>query len=294
MDSLVHELEEAISDPETIVKDGHAPVPFFFAFEPAAEHPRQQQAFAALLGMSAVIRMFAGLNIISARKAREHSAPYFINKPKEYVTAFAEKTDAVVKTLTQGPLTSLYSSMDGGSTQTEHQSLKRADLHDFVLPRIFGGLSQVSEDDMQQLDDQLTEFVRLLKPLKVQPAADQPTLDHVILLNYIRVTDLTGSGDALIVEPYTRMVNLSIKAEDWSHALQKPGYLKRNEKINFSMTTTTTEYKLDEARYRASKAKWEQALQIMVSENADLKGIIDHAGIEAFGRKTCTVFSASE
>lgn len=293
MNSLTVELEEAISEPDEILKDGHAPVPFFFAFEPAAENPIQQESFAALLGMSAVIRMFAGLDIISTRKARHQSTPYSITKPEEYVSAFAEKMDATVKALTQGPLTAFYQ-LDGGTTQSEHQSLTHADLHPFVLQRIFGGLSQVGEDAMKELDHQLTHFVALLNPFKVQPAADQPTLSHVILVNYVRVTDITGSGNALIIEPYTRMVNLSIKTADWSHALQKPGYFQRKQKINFSMTTTTTEFKLDKGRYQANKARYEQALQLMVSEDPDLKQIIDDGGIEEFGRKTCTVLPAYE
>lgn len=288
------ELRKDVTEPNASVEDGIAPAPFMIGLEPSAKYPDQRDAFTQLLGMAGITRMFAALNIVSARRARKQTEPYSLNKPEEYVSAFNEGTDAAIKALTVGPLAGFYDATLGGTTQTEEILVKRSELHDFVLRRIFSGLVSVGKTQMDELDNILTDFVASLKSYKCTPTADQPTLNHVILINYIRATDISGGGNVFVIDPYTRMVSLSIKADEWAVALRKPGILKRNEKIKFGMTTTITELKLDKAKYVANKDRYEQALQVMIGNQDDLKKITNKGGVEAFGRETSLVLPAQE
>ncbi|KAH7153631.1 hypothetical protein EDB81DRAFT_758574 [Dactylonectria macrodidyma] len=294
MDTVAIELEKAVAEPSATVKNGYAPAPFMFGFEPSAKYPDQRQAFSQLLGMSGITRMFAAINTVSARGARKQTEPYSLHVPKEYVAAFNEGTEATIKALTIGPLAGFYDSTMGGSTQTEELLLKRSELHPLVLRQIFSGLSPVTAKHLDDLDDVLTDFVAMLKPYQCTPTADQSTLKHVILINYIRATDISGGGSMFVIDAFTRMVSLTLKAEEWSVALRKPGILKRNEKIKFSITTTIAEMKLDGGKYQANKEKYEQALEMMIGDQADLKKIIKKGGLEAFGRETSIVLPPQE
>ncbi|KAM0425408.1 hypothetical protein ACHAPT_009465 [Fusarium lateritium] len=294
MQLVVDELKKDVTEPNATVEDGMAPAPFIVGFEPSAKYPDQRDAFSQLLGMAGITRMFAALNVVSARGARKQTEPYSLSKPNEYVSAFNEGTDATIKALTVGPLAGFYDATLGGSTQTEEILVKRSELHDFVLQRIFSGLVPVGKQQMDHLDNVLTDFVASLKSYKCTPTADQPTLNHVVLVNHIKATDISGGGNVFVIDPYTRMVCLTITAGEWAVALQKPGFLKRNEKIKFGMTTTITELKLDKAKYTANKGRYEQALKVMVGDQDDLKKITDNGGVEAFGRETSLVLSAQE
>lgn len=296
MDTLAFEIKRAVSKPDEVMKDGLAPVPYIFGFEPGAKNSDQEHAFCGLLGMAAVVRMFAAVNIVATRQTNKQPEPYSLAKPKEYPAAFKEVTDATIKALTAGPLASFYDSSSGGSTQAEEQVLERSEIHKFVLSRVFGGLSQVSKKQLEQdLDHVLTQFVTQLKPFKATPEVDQDILKHVILINYVRTTDLTGNGTVLVVDAYTRMVTLTIKVHDWFSALQKPktGLFKRPEKINFRMTTTVVDMKLNDAKYKANKGKYEQTLKMMVDGDPELQQILDRGGLEAYGRETTHKYSAS-
>lgn len=290
MDSLVYELQKAIRQPEEVVEDGFAPVPYFFGFQPAAKYPDQRQAFDGLLGMAAICRMFAAINIVTARKAQDQNNGYSLSKSAEYVSSFNEGAEATIKALTVGPLASFYDNTIGGSVQTEDQTMKRSDIHAFVLSRVFGGLSQIGKSEMKSLDKLLTDLVSALKPFKAGSTTDQSTLKHVVVINYIKATDITGTGSVFVIEPFTRMVAVSLKAQEWFNALHKPGFLGKNEKIKFSMTTTITDLKLNEAKYQANKGRYEQAMKLTVGDSPELKGIIDQGGIEAYGHKTSYVW----
>lgn len=297
MENLVSELKRAISNPDQVVKAGFAPAPYFFGFEPSAKKTNESQAFSRLMGMSAVARMFAAVNIVATRQMQKQTEPYSIAKPEEYVAAFNDGTEATIKALTAGPLAGFYDSSSGGSTQREQQTLERSEIHKFVLSRIFGGLYQISKENLEKdLDQVLTQFVAQLKPFKACPATEHPALKHVILVNYVKTTDLSGSGTVLIVEAYTRMVTLTIEVGDWLSALQKPkpGLFRRSEKINFSMTTTVVEMKLNEAKYEANKPRYEQTLRLMVGDQPGLKKILDRGGLEAYGRETSGIWAARE
>lgn len=293
MDSVTIELEKAVADPDTVIEAGYAPSPFIFGFEPPENDQGREKAFSQLLGVSSLVRMFAALNIVAARALRKQDEPYSLADHAEYVAAFNEDAEATAKALTAGPLAELYDSSTGGSTQTEEVLLKRSELHSFVLPRIFGGLSCVTKQGMKDLDTVLTNFVAALKPYSGAPVADQPALKHVVLVNYVRATDIIGDGTNLVIDPYTRFVSLTINTEGWFKALQKPGFFSRNEKIKFSMTTTITEMKLDGGKYEANKPKYEQGLGIMVGEQDELKRIVTQGGLEGFGRETSGVMPAA-
>lgn len=291
MDVLVALVEGSILEPEVLIKRGDAPVPKFIGIGPPEERNDEHQAFSALMGMLTMIRLFAAINQVSARQRSNRIKGYSIDNPKEIGLAFAEGADATLHALTEGLLSTFYS-FESGQTQTANQSLKRAEIHSFVLTRIFGGIPQVDEETLENLDGVLTAFVNQVKPYKVAKSLDQPTMNHCVLINYVKTTDLTGSGEALVLEPYTRMVFLKVKADEWGHALQKPGFLKRNEKVNFSMEFVITEMKLDEGKYRAAKPQWEKVVQLIANEKEELKEIVDKDGIEGFGRKTSVLFHA--
>lgn len=142
---------------------------------------------------------------------------------------------------------------------------------------------------MKALDTVLTNFVAALKPYKGPPARDQPTLSRVVLINYVRATDITGDGTRIILDHYNRFVSITINAEGWLKALQKPGYLSCNEKIKFSMTTTITEMKVDGKKYEANKTQYAKLLWMMIGEQDELKEIVGEGGIEGFGRETSCV-----
>ncbi|GAB0137518.1 hypothetical protein EsDP_00005778 [Epichloe bromicola] len=294
MDMVAVELQRAIAEPTATIKHGQAPSSFIFGLEPSPKEDDQVKAFSQLLGMSAVVRMFAAVNTVAARGSRKQSKPYSLSKSGDYVAAFNEGTDAVIKALTVGPLAQFYDCSTGGSTQTESFTLKRTELHPLILKRVFSGLASITDEHMKDLDRVLTEFVSALKPYECDPTDDQPNLNHVVLINYIRATDLTGGGHVFVVEPFVRRVYISLKSQEWATALEKPGSFGRNEKIKFRIETTVTEMKLDGPKYQANKAKYEQVLQLMTSNKRDLEKILKKGGLEAFGRKTCFLLPAEE
>lgn len=144
MGSVAIELRKASADPDSVIEAGYAPSPFIFGFQPPENEPGQKEVFSQLLGASSLVRMFAALGITYARNLRKQDEPYSLANHAEYVAAFNEEAEATTRALTQGPLAELYDSSAGGSTQTEEVLLKRSELHSFVLPRIFGGLSCVT------------------------------------------------------------------------------------------------------------------------------------------------------
>ncbi|KAI0436577.1 hypothetical protein F4803DRAFT_541766 [Xylaria telfairii] len=296
MGSLASEIKRAVSQLEEVVKNGLAPVPYIFGFEPGAGNSDQDHAFYGLLGMASVIRMFAAVNIVATRQTNDRIEPYSLTKPEEYPAAFQEVTDETIKALTTGPLATFYDLSSGGWTQTEDLLLERSQIHRFVLSRVFGGLSQVTQEQLDHdLDHVLTQFVAQMKPFKATPQVDQDTIKHVVLINYVRSTDLTGSGTVFIVDAYTRMVTLEIRIHDWFTALQKPktGLFKWPEKISFKMTTTVVDMKLNDAKYLANKDRYEQTLKMMVDGYPELQEILDRGGLEAYGRETSHILSAS-
>ncbi|KAF5667166.1 hypothetical protein FHETE_5869 [Fusarium heterosporum] len=294
MDTVASELQKAVAEPTVTIEHGQAPAPFMFGFEPSPKHQDQVQAFDQLMGMSAVVRMFAAINTVGGRGSRKQSKPYSLSKPTEYVAAFNEGTDAVMKALTVGPLVEFYDTSIGGSVQKESFFLKRTELHPLVLQRIFSGLACVSEDHMKDLDQVLTGFVSALKTYTCDPTSEQPTLKHIVLINYIRATDLTSGGGIFRVEAFTRRVYITLKSQEWATALEKPGFLRRNEKIKFSMETTITEMQLNCPKYEASKAKYEQVLKLMVGDHGDLDKVVEKGGLKGFGRETCLVLSVDD
>ena len=291
MDALVDELQKAVSDPADVIKAGFAPVPYCFGFQPSSKHADQVQAFSGLLGMSAITRMFASINLITGRQAKKITAVPSLKDPEEYVDGFNEQAEAAIKSVTAGPLTQIYNSSENNITRTEEQQLKRSDIHNFVLPRIFGGVPGITKAHMTQLDTVLTDLVTALKPLTVTPTDTQPVIKQVIFINYVNATDITGTGDVFVIEPICRMVTLTLQSDEWTNALLKPGFLKKNEKINFGMTTTTMNMKMDATKWAASKSRYEQVVKTAVSDEPALKKILDNGGIEGFGRATCMVLS---
>jgi hypothetical protein len=167
MDDLALQLKDAVTDATDVIGTRRPPVPFFFGFELSIQNSEQHRAFSGLVGATALIRMFSAKNIIAMRKSCKQSRPYSLGELNEFVTAFNETAEATMKALTAGPLSTMYKKADTGSTQTEEQLLERADLHAFVLLRIFGGLNQIKKQYMADLEKVLTRFVESFKPCRV-------------------------------------------------------------------------------------------------------------------------------
>ncbi|CAN9213156.1 unnamed protein product [Alternaria alternata] len=303
MDDLALQLKDAVTSCGEVAKAGRPPVAFFFGFKPSAKQDDDvRQNFENLVGISSLVRMFSAMNIIAARKGRHqggHSDS--IRDPAQFVTAINEEADAVVNAITSGPLASMYQQYNGGGTQTEDQLLKRPELHDFVLPRIFGGLPAVGKDHMKDLDDILTRFTSTLRPFKPDKTGSSDGSDQqlkfVVLIHYVKTTDVRGDGTVVICDPMTRLVSISVRVQDWTHALDKPSKVdlrRRNEKVPFKMTTTTLELRLNQNNYLAAKPKFEQALKLMVDKDAELMKIVEDGGLLGYGHETCNIFAAEE
>lgn len=303
MDDLALQLKDAITDCGKVTDAGRPPVALFFGFEPSAkQEDTSRENFMNLIGVSSLVRMFSAMNIITARKARDQSGRSdSIRNPAHFVAAINEEADAVIKAITGGPLASMYQQVNSGSTQTEEQLLKRPELHEFVLPRIFGGLRAIGKEHMENLDDILTKFTSALRPFKADKTKSsdesEQQLRFAVLIHYVKTTDITGDGTVVVCEPMARLVSISVRAEDWAHALDKPSkldLLRRNEKIRFKMTTTALELRLNQENYRAAKPKFEQALRLMVDKDAELLKIVEGGGLHGYGRETCNIFAAHE
>ncbi|CAN9444625.1 unnamed protein product [Alternaria alternata] len=302
MDDLALQLKDAVTGCGEVAKAGRPPVAFFFGFKPSAKQDDDvRQSFDSLLGASSLVRMFSAMNIITARKARDqggHSDS--IRDPAHFVTVINEEADAVVKAITSGPLASMYQQVSN-STQTEEQLLKRPELHDFILPRIFGGLRVIGKDHMKDLDDTLTRFTSTLRPFRADKTesanGNDQQLKFAVLIHYVKTTDVTGDGTVVICDPMTRLVSISVRAQDWAHALDKPSKLdlrRRNEKVPFKMTATSLELRLNQNDYIAAKPKFEQALKLMVDKDAELLKIVEDGGLLGYGQETCNIFAAHE
>jgi hypothetical protein len=303
MDDLALQLKDAVTDCSEVADAGRPPVAFFFGFEPSAKQDDDaHQNFESLVGVSSLVRMFSAMNIITARKARDQSGQSnTIRNPAHFVTAINEEADAVFKAITEGPLASMYQQVNSGSTQTEEQLLKRPELHDFVLPRVFGGLRAIGKKHMKDLDGILTRFTSALRPFKADKTessdGSEQQLKFAVLIHYVKTTDVTGDGTVVVCEPMARLVSISVRAEDWAHALDKPSkldLLRRNEKVRFKMTATALELRLNQDKYREAKPKFEQALKLMVDKDAELLKIVEDGGLLGYGRETCKIFAAHE
>ncbi|KAF7672880.1 hypothetical protein GT037_008831 [Alternaria burnsii] len=303
MDDLALQLKDAVTSCGEVAKAGRPPVAFFFGFRPSVKQDDSvRQNFDSLIGVSSLARMFSAMNIITARKARDQGGSSdSVRDPSHFVTMINEEADAVVKAITSGPLASMYQQHNSGSTQTEEQLLKRSELHDFVLPRIFGGLRAIGKDHMKDLDDVLTRFTSTLRSFKADKTGSSDGSDQqlkfAVLIHYVNTTDVTGDGTVIICDPMTRLVSISVRVQDWAHALDKPSKVdlrRRNEKVPFKMTTTTLELRLNQNNYLAAKPKFEQALKLMVDKDAELMKIVENGGLLGYGHETCNIFTAQE
>lgn len=369
MADLKLHLREVIAEPTDLIKQGTAPPPYFFAIEPSGSDPEQKQKFAALLGAAALARILAGMSLVQSNP--EHSSGgaeggttstthhYNLRNPSEYVAAFNEKTEATINAFTQGPLASMYGQCDAGAATSLNLEVTRAELHAMVLPRIFGGLEQVGKTHLAELDKVLTRFTAALEPFKVlttsrtqggkdredpdnegsgsQPLPELPELKHTVIVNYVKSVDITGgSGGIYVHHAYTRLVNFSVKPEQWASALQKsaasqqtstgsstseeaedtvaspatgtskigavsrgwfggkpkPSPPKPDERIKFTLNTTVIELEFDDAKYHANRAKFEGIFKNLAEDDEELGPIAESGGLNALGRKTCTIYQA--
>ncbi|KAL8387058.1 hypothetical protein RB595_010188 [Gaeumannomyces hyphopodioides] len=221
----VHESAAAIhaTGLKLLIQDGKAPPPFFFAFEPPPGRSRDvDKKFAALLGASALARISAGMSVAKSR--------YTIGDPDQYVAAFNEKSEATFNAFTKPPLSAIYEHPGEGRTINIPLDITRAELHTTVISHVFDGLPQVGTEQLKKLDGVLTGLTTALKPLKVRcPGKGEeplPVLKHVVAINYVKATDITGGsggadGGIYVYESFTRVVVIVVKPEQWALALRK-------------------------------------------------------------------------
>lgn len=288
MDMLISLMENDLLDFETVVKQGQAPPSIFLGLQPPSKFDNANHEFTALMGMSAMIRLYASMNQLSTRKNQNRSNPFSIDRPDEIIRAFAEEADVVAQTLTRGVLSNMYES-EGGRVENMSPSLKRTEIHDFILKNILTELPQINGDILKKLDETLTHYIDLIRTHRLTPTPTNPTMNHSVVVNYIRTQDISGDGKVVLIDCFTRLVFIKVKAEDWIHATQKPGFLKRNEKIAFPLEITVTDLKLNKKAYANSKPKWEQIFQIVGSDSKVVQPVLDKGGIEEFGRQTSVI-----
>ncbi|KAK1760127.1 hypothetical protein QBC47DRAFT_455932 [Echria macrotheca] len=230
MSNLKLHLREVITEPTDLVKKGTAPPSFFFSLEPSGKDAETTQKFAAVLGASAVARIFAAMAIVSSGSGRSADGDggegqKSLSNPDEYVAAFNEKAEATLQAFTKGPLANMYQQPAGGTATTLHLQATIARLHDIVLDAVFAGLGHIDKEDMAMLGKVLASFMLSLKPFKV-PApttandTSQPDLKHVVAVNYVKSIDITGDGGIFIHKPFTRLVVFSVKPQHWASVLQ--------------------------------------------------------------------------
>ncbi|CAN9207694.1 unnamed protein product [Alternaria alternata] len=258
MDDLALQLKDAVTGCGEVAKAGRPPVAFFFGFKPSAKQDDDvRQSFDSLLGASslrAYVLCHEHYHGSAKRETRvEHSDS--IRDPAHFVTVINEEADAVAKAITSIPLASMY-----------QQLLKRPELHDFILPRIFGGLRTIGKDHMKDLDDTLTRFTSTLRPFragKTESAnGNDQQLKFAVLIDYVKTTDLD--------------------------------LRRRNEKVPFKIRATSLELRLNQNDYIAAKPKFEQALKLMVDKDAELLKIVEDGGLLGYGQETCNIFAAHE
>ncbi|KAK2051343.1 hypothetical protein LY76DRAFT_610696 [Colletotrichum caudatum] len=236
MDDLKLHLREAIAQPIDLIKQGTAPPPYLFAIQPSGGDQEQGKKFSALLGAAALARILAGMTLVQS--SSEHitggtegdkpgTARHFsLKNPREYVTAFSEKTEAAIQAFTNGPVASMYGQPDQGAATSLDLEITRADLHAMILPRILGGLGHVGKTHPAELDKVLTSLTAALKSFRVpvlssaqdgQDSEDadlQPDLKHTVMVHYVKSVDITGgTGGIYVYQAFARIVNFSDLAE---------------------------------------------------------------------------------
>lgn len=227
MEDLKLLLREAITEPALLIQDGKAPPPFVFAFEPPAGRGEDgDKKFAALLGVSALARIFAGMSVVQSRTGED----YTLNNPDQYVAAFNEKSEAAYDAFTKPPLSVMYERLGDNRAINLPLDVTRAKLHTTVISHVFNGLPQVGTEQLERLDGVLTDLATALKSLEVRcPGNGEeplPVLKHVVAINYVKTTDITGGsggpdGGIYVCEAFTRVVVISVKPEQWALALRK-------------------------------------------------------------------------
>ena len=122
-------------------------------------------------------------------------------------------------------------------------------------------------------------------------------LKFTVLIHYVSTIDIAGVGGIFVTEPKTRLVSISVRAEDCAHALDKPSksdLLRQNEKVRLKITVTTSELRLNQKNYNAHKPSFEQTFRSMVEKDAELLKIVEDGGLLGYGRETCNIFAAHE
>lgn len=70
------------------------------------------------------------------------------------------------------------------------------------------------------------------------------------------------------------------------------GKPKPDERIKFTLRTTVLELELDDAKYHANKAKFENILKNLADGDEKLGPIAESNGLDTLGRNTCTIYQA--
>ena len=290
MGQLVALLENSIKTKEGQILEGNAPTPYCIGIEPPVGSDSRSQVFPNLMGMNAVLRLYSSIHEVHLLKQRNQTSPYRIDNPKEVALAFGDSANATYQAMT-GALSEFYI-FTSGTTQTMNQTIRRSDLHSLFLGALFNGIKHVNQDVMKKIDALLTSFVTAVKDFAIDSTQPQPSIDHCIIINYMRENHLTGSEGEAVLEATTRLIYIKITTDSWKQAVHKPaGFLHRNDKFNFVMEYTVSDRQLNIAKYLQAKPRWEKVMEPIASEGSQkFHEIISQQGIEGLGREMSSLF----
>jgi hypothetical protein len=212
------------------------------------------------------------------------------------VGGFTKKTEATIEPFTKGTLVPMYQQREGPTTTNTDLEVTRAQLHDAVISRILDGVAQAGQTQRVELDNALTRFTAALRPFSTLGSQALPELKHAVIVNYVKSVSTTGGGggggDIYIHTPCTRIVTFSVRLRDWELALQK-STSNTDERISFHLSTAILDLELNEAEYSSWRPKFDGIFKAIAKGDDELQRIAESGGLEALGRRTCTVYQAA-
>ncbi|KAH0183033.1 hypothetical protein KCU99_g9478, partial [Aureobasidium melanogenum] len=212
---LVGVMKDALGGLRNTTEAGHAPLPIIVGLEHKKDIQGQAHAFAALLGVSAMVRLFSAINQIQESKSQ---SPPLLSNPYHAPLALAQQVGDTYRALTAGMLASMFAQKTN-TVLTADQTMKRSGLHSYVTKTLFGSIPSASQAVLDSLDDAMTDLIQVLKLFKMNSSATQPTVDFCVISNFVKATDITRTNSAFVYEPMTRVLMLKVNVDNWNHTI---------------------------------------------------------------------------
>ncbi|KAH0427253.1 hypothetical protein CcaCcLH18_09810 [Colletotrichum camelliae] len=191
-------------------------------------------------------------------------------------------------------------------------------LKPFKVPTLPGAPGQDGEDADLQPDLKLTVVIHYVKSVDITGGSGGIYVHQAftLIVNYsvnpqqwasaLQKSNCSSSSEQVIVSGATsgaagqgRAVagssvdtgivtsKLGALSRGWFGGKPKPG-----ERIKFTLRTTVLELELDDAKYHANKAKFENILKNLTEGDERLGPIAESNGLDTLGRSTCTIYHA--